>query len=29
MTVYVVYSPVGSEAILRSLPGCQIVPAKR
>ena len=29
MTVYVVYSPVGPEAILRSLPGCQIVPAKR
>jgi oxalate decarboxylase/phosphoglucose isomerase-like protein (cupin superfamily) len=29
MTVYVVYSPVGSEKILRTLPGCQIFPARR
>lgn len=29
MTVYVVYSPAGSEKILRTLPGCQILPARR
>ena len=29
MTVYVVYSPAGAEAILKTLPGCQIEPAKR
>lgn len=29
MTVYVVYSPVGSETVLRTLPGCRIVPSRR
>ncbi len=29
MTVYVVYSPVGPEKILRALPGCQIAPPAR
>lgn len=29
MVVYVVYSPVGSEEILKTLPGCKILPAKR
>ena len=28
MTVYVVYSPVGSEEILRTLPGCQVLPPR-
>lgn len=29
MVVYVVYSPVGAEQVLKSLPGCMIVPARR
>jgi len=29
MVVYVVYSPVGAEQVLKTLPGCAIVPAKR
>ena len=29
MTVFVVYSPVGAEQALRSLPGCQIWPPRR
>ena len=29
MVVYVVYSPVGSEEILKTIPGCKILPAKR
>ncbi len=29
MIVYVVYSPVGAEQVLKSLPGCTIVPARR
>jgi oxalate decarboxylase/phosphoglucose isomerase-like protein (cupin superfamily) len=29
MTVFVVYSPVGAEQALRSLPGCQISPPRR
>ena len=29
MTVYVVYSPVGPEEVLRTLPGCRISPARR
>jgi oxalate decarboxylase/phosphoglucose isomerase-like protein (cupin superfamily) len=29
MTVYVVYSPVGPEHALRSIPGCQILPPRR
>ena len=29
MVVYVVYSPVGAEQVLKSLPGCTIVPARR
>ena len=29
MVVYVVYSPVGSEKILKTLPGCRVEPARR
>lgn len=29
MTVYVVYSPVGAEQVLRTLPGCRISPPRR
>ena len=29
MVVYVVYSPVGSEAFLKTIPGCRIEPANR
>jgi oxalate decarboxylase/phosphoglucose isomerase-like protein (cupin superfamily) len=29
MTVYVVYSPVGPEKFLLTLPGCQVLPARR
>ena len=29
MTVYVVYSPVGPEQVLKTIPGCKIVPARR
>ena len=29
LTVYVVYSPHGSEAILKTLPGCRVEPPKR
>ena len=29
MTVFVVYTPVGPEQVLRTLPGCQILPPRR
>ena len=29
MVVYVVYSPVGSEKILKTLPGCRVEPTRR
>jgi oxalate decarboxylase/phosphoglucose isomerase-like protein (cupin superfamily) len=29
MTVYVVYSPVGPETVLRTLPGCRVLPRRR
>ena len=29
MTVYVVYSPAGPEKFLLTLPGCQVLPARR
>jgi oxalate decarboxylase/phosphoglucose isomerase-like protein (cupin superfamily) len=29
LTVYVVYTPVGAEEVLRSSPGCQILPPRR
>ena len=29
MTLYVVYSPAGPEQILRTLPGCQVLPSRR
>ena len=29
MTVYVVYSPDGAEQVLKTIPGCKIVPARR
>ena len=29
MTVYVVYSPAGPEQVLKTIPGCKIVPARR